>query len=951
MSNYWYTKLSYWLHDPVHKALGIYGHVGRAEKIADALEISFPDEQDGLFKSADWIAAALTRAALPGHSKDAAQSGAVNFGEHPEITHPLVKSSRRFSLPKDIDMGAVHDSLLQRLKEDLGLGQSAEVLEAMDEAERPFNGFFNRSNDPEGWRKALFFYLFFALPKRLRTHNDGNLGAVWEWLPADTRMPDHSIWHHCALTSAIGSSQLADPDRKVSLVAYAITPVQDFIAKARKLRDFWVGSVLLSYMSFVAIREVMQELGPDHVVYPSLHDQVLVDAWIGDQFSLEHFLKDIASMDDLREKSREVASFPNKFVFLSPAAGVAKMVEKMDAAVQKAWLEIGDMVMDLLCKEDAHTARQLFQHQLSDYWTCAHATCHLLWLNQEEHLAQVMPKERWANERDTVSKFAQQYNPTGHDPKASARLYGTSHALLQSLLAADKLRPVRVRKAQQGEKCPLCGEHEVLHNAAHAQTGRARDYAAEVKAFWDELRQQNRFTHQIGDNERLCAVCSIKRFLPMALKDKTHLLGEVLGSKGAPPFPSTTEMATHGYVQALRKHVDIPPQQLKKFHERWHEAELNPHLEEEDELAEIIRQGKAAGVTLGERDKYYAVLLMDGDHMGKLINGESVQATWRDVLHPELRQKFDRQGFAESSPLKKVGLDKKRIMSPAVHASISEALNSFARFAVPPIVSSAGGRLIYAGGDDVCAVLPLDTALDVAQRIRKAYNMDFVTYRGDGAEENAQKKISQSADRMGLHLGKGEGISISAGLIIAHHKEPLREVMRDAHALLDQVAKQQGGRNAMAIRLQKRSGGARDMVMRWDAANPFAPDETLWDAFYALMSHVVDGDVSSRLLYRLEHLKDALWPLLRDAKFDDNTKVLHIGDADRDRVLALFQYEAAHSGLKPKDKDDPIETAFYAKLPARLAGLCVRKPASKEGWFTPEIPVIARFMASERGQQ
>ena len=64
------------------------------------------------------------------------------------------------------------------------------------------------------------------------------------------------------------------------MVVFSITPVQDFIGKARKLRDYWTGSVILSYLAFVGIARVMQDLGPDHVLYPSLHNQSLVDLWL-----------------------------------------------------------------------------------------------------------------------------------------------------------------------------------------------------------------------------------------------------------------------------------------------------------------------------------------------------------------------------------------------------------------------------------------------------------------------------------------------------------------------------------------------------------------------------------------------------------------------------------------------------------------------------------------------
>jgi len=38
--------------------------------------------------------------------------------------------------------------------------------------------------------------------------------------------------------------------------------------------------------------------------------------------------------------------------------------------------------------------------------------------------------------------------------------------------------------------------------------------------------------------------------------------------------------------------------------------------------------------------KYYAILMMDGDKIGKLVNGETLGSTWSSVLHPLLAEKL-----------------------------------------------------------------------------------------------------------------------------------------------------------------------------------------------------------------------------------------------------------------------------------------------------------------------
>lgn len=40
---------------------------------------------------------------------------------------------------------------------------------------------------------------------------------------------------------------------------FMIGPVQEFISQARRTRDFWAGSFLLSWLSGVAVREALKQ--------------------------------------------------------------------------------------------------------------------------------------------------------------------------------------------------------------------------------------------------------------------------------------------------------------------------------------------------------------------------------------------------------------------------------------------------------------------------------------------------------------------------------------------------------------------------------------------------------------------------------------------------------------------------------------------------------------------
>ncbi|MDR1912836.1 MAG: type III-B CRISPR-associated protein Cas10/Cmr2 [Helicobacteraceae bacterium] len=489
------------------------------------------------------------------------------------------------------------------------------------------------------------------------------------------------------------------------LVVFSITPVQAFIAKARKLRDFYVSSRILSYLASVGFDSVKERL------YPSANS----------------------------------ASVPNKFVFTIDVNSVEEVkneMAKIEAKIQDEWLKLADI---------AKVPRDI----VDDYWQYSWAA--VLYKDGE---------------------------------------YKNAHSKVQSLLAATKLKPRKIRKTQKGEKCPLCGENTVWHN----------DFGTDKK-------------------EKLCGVCAIKRKLPEVSIPVDHKLRSELANI---KFDSTTRISAYKYIEAngLSEEVD-------KLHEG-----------NDDKLP--------------NKQRYYALLLMDGDKMGDLVNTKSD--------HKE-------------------------------HLALSEKLDQFCEKIKKIEISKYAGELIYAGGDDVCAILSLDCAIETARKIRDSYE-DIVT-----------KTETSESDK--------KPTSISAAILIAHHKEPLREVIRDAHKLLDSVAKEKAGRDALAIKLKKRSGGDRELYFKWDADNNKFVGEKLFDSLNEVKNALFDNTLSSSLVYRLAQLKEAI-------------SVEGITDK---QILKLFEYEVAHSIGKENAE-------INAK---RLAGICFAG-----GSFNPEAAVIARFLAPEK---
>ncbi|MCK5332944.1 MAG: hypothetical protein KAJ24_00385, partial [Candidatus Aenigmarchaeota archaeon] len=269
----------------------------------------------------------------------------------------------------------------------------------------------------------------------------------------------------------------------------------------------------------------------------------------------------------------------------------------------------------------------------------------------------------------------------------------------------------------------------------------------------------------------------------------------------------------------------------------------------------------------------------------------------------------------------------------------------FSLYAVPSIIKKHKGKLIYAGGDDVAAVLPLSSALSAADTIRKVYNMRFASISSDGICEVFEK--ADGTAPVFLFLGNGEGISISAALLVCHHKQPLRGVIEEARRLLEETAKDKTGRDAVAVRLKKRAGHTRDFTAKWNETNPFFSDSSfsLMESFKDVQNAYADELLSSSLIYHVHELEIMINAVL------SSTEELSIENIEK--IVRILAYEINHSGnLNRKfsgDENKAKRKELARMLASHIAGITVRwnKSGGKNGeWeYNGEVPVIARYFA------
>ena len=893
-TSYWDNKFAAYMHDPIDKVFQIKGHEERGAKQLEVFGLQKPNDE--FWKKADSIAAGFERGQVPTYSGNPNLNGAVDFLKNPVITHP---TSNKFKLNINLaenfsakDANNISDGLLKFLQEDIG----------MKAGEGGYSHKFE--NDPDRFSMARFLYTHLVLRFRLAEKEDvAGIGALWHRLPADSRFPDHSIWQHNALTSALYSCMdMANDVNQTGMMIFSITPVQAFISKARKLRDYWTGSVLLSWLAFEGIRWVIENLGPDHILYPSLIDQPLVNEYLKQKWKAGDF----SSFN----KAKEIASFPNKFLFLVPLTQVEAIGDDLSEHINNEWVQLSRMVENqissLIPGENAHI-KELFEKQNSNYWDLQWSAVKLLDKDDKDEFSDLLARKSYVKQYSVLEIFNELIKDKPYyENSGRGMLYSVSHTLVQSSLAAQKSQKKVTRLPEHGEKCHLCGEFEVLHSTKHQEGDGAKEYKKNIKEFWDNLNESWPAEYDFNKSEKLCSICLTKRIAYKALqKEKDHILYNSF--KDVDHFPSTTQLAF--YNKFKREGIINKEEQYKRAQEAHNEL---------DEKAE-------------NRDRYFAILLMDGDKMGKLVNGETLASTWESVMHPEIVDRLKQPEFDEKYRTAWDNIftnHSKRLLAPSIHAAISESLGDFSIYGVDPIVKKYEGRLIYAGGDDVCAVLPVDTVLNAAEEIQKYYN-SFFRIISDQKDEAISNGWNAEPGKMSVCLGEGDDISISAGILICHHKESLSQMIADAHHLLDDKAKKETGRNACAIELRKRSGGSRYFARKWD-------ENKAWKSFHQigeLISNKNKRKISASLVYRLEQFRIGIEAIL---KKDDYRN-----------LLTNFIKKRLDRSMLAAGKNSKEELEEFAK---KMVDIVVVKKEVNERAFEPEGLIVAGFITDKGGE-
>ncbi len=153
-------------------------------------------------------------------------------------------------------------------------------------------------------------------------------------IPADTRMPYHTIVDHLEMAASLAAVGGID---NASLLVFNIRGVQDFIKGAIKTKDLWAGSMLVALLMVEAIGAIVKEYGPQNIVYPSLHMNALFKDWIENEMKTP-LTSSVLGTDEWFD--RLIPSIPNKLVAIVEREQEEEIVKKMIDAILKRWIDM-----------------------------------------------------------------------------------------------------------------------------------------------------------------------------------------------------------------------------------------------------------------------------------------------------------------------------------------------------------------------------------------------------------------------------------------------------------------------------------------------------------------------------------------------------------------------------------------------------------------------------------
>lgn len=488
------------------------------------------------------------------------------------------------------------------------------------------------------------------------------------------------------------------------LYVLGIGPVQGFISAARRTRDLWMGSHLLSEISKAAAREIDAKGG--ELIFPSLIDDngILYPDRLNASYEPDAF---------------NVANIIRAAITISDPEGLVQLNKEIQAAARKEWEEgYADKVKEVLKKIPDAINQEIWDAQVPDI-----IEFYAAWvpLNGKYDDAQKRVMRLFGS-RKTLRNFGQSPSADKGWRFEKSSLDGARESVLNSKAKFPKNIRLRLRLASNEHLCAVgvtkrLGVQKMpfpsvvriaidpwIRGIVNSSDPKAIAYLEDIKK---NCEGDNRFSSGTGARK---------------------------GKKFFEDFPFDGQVFFPSRLEDLKNDPDIKRESVD-----------SKKLSQIEESIKQLRKCKNGHREYGEPNPYFAILVADGDRMGKVISN---------------------------------------IQSKEEHKTFSATLARFAGKAREIVENDKHhGVMVYAGGEDVLAFLPVDTCLGAARKLHDEFGNLLKEFKDD----------------------TGKAPTLSVGISIGHALEPLGDLIDYGHEA-ERDAKDPN-RDGLAVHYHIRSGG------------------------------------------------------------------------------------------------------------------------------------------------
>ncbi len=515
------------------------------------------------------------------------------------------------------------------------------------------------------------------------------------------------------------------------MINMAIGPVQEFIASARKLRDLWLGSYLLSELSKSVARS-LQKQGCE-LIFPAVISQE--ELFPGSSMNVANKIMALTRQDQNDEPGEIVRTAHN--------------------AYRQYWQDI--------CHESLSKAKKILPHNM-------------------------LLEDLFQKQIDDCGDFFAAW--VEYDPKAYCK---TRERCEQYLAGRKTLRNFQspTWKGDGKPKSSLDGIRESVvvhldHDHPFLKKNEYLDVLGIVKRFYPMTMKRRPFFDNMAQVAALPLIDGLSTLEELQKNELASKLDTINFAEIISKFPDARDLYPNGIPTEVESRHSLKTWPKGISIEYLHpsvisgEKQAFKHTPQEKSWNKLEKLLKQLIRSTAEPMPYACLLVGDGDHMGQCLNA---------LKSKEEHQKFSKQ------------------------------LDKFAR-QVHDLLDEYKGQVIYSGGDDIMAYVPLHKALKCAEAI----NAEFI-------------KIMEKAVK---NTPIEEPPTFSMGLAVVHHHMPLHLAIETAKKA-EKAAKNEGGRNCLAIIQTKRSGNDIKLCSKWKQTH----------RVLNIVNEFINDNISTRLAYQL----------------------------------------------------------------------------------------------------